>query len=153
MADAVSAQCKDQEVAQKDGDATVRDGRVSGTALFGFLAAGFGSNLFDGPTDTLRAVMPFVITMLTTGALIIELTDQARRRPTDGGSRWAGTDTGIVTVLLGYTVLLAVAAALQRLPASEETAAASFATLYAVLAGCFGWVRRRRTSSGRPAAR
>jgi hypothetical protein len=71
--------------------------------------------------------VPFVLTMLTTGALIIELTDQARRGSTSGGSGWARTDTGIVTVLIGYAILLAVAAGTQRLPTAEEIAATGYA--------------------------
>jgi drug/metabolite transporter (DMT)-like permease len=122
------------------------EGRAARTALLGFLAAGPGSNLFDDATDPLLTTPSFVLTMLLTGALIIELTDQARRRPAGDATRWARTDTAIVVVLTGYATLLCAAAALQHLPPPEETAAAGFAALYAVLAGCFSLVRRRALS-------
>jgi hypothetical protein len=145
----IALRCEDQDVAFTNDDASARDGRVWRTAVLGFLAAGLGSNLFDDTADPLLTMPPFVLTMLMTGALIIELTDQARRRQVGGVSRWVGTDTGIVVVLIAYATLLCGAAALQHLPPPEETAAVGFAALYLVLAGSFSWVRHRVLSGPR----
>ena len=122
---------------------TACEGRAARTALLGFLAAGSGSNLFDDVAEPFLTMPSFVLTMLITGALIIELTDQARRRQAGDVTRWARTDTVIVVVLIACATLLCGAAALQHLPPPEETAAAGFAALYVVLAGCFSLVRRR----------
>ncbi|MFG1995029.1 hypothetical protein ACGFJ7_34150 [Actinoplanes sp. NPDC048988] len=121
----------------------VRDGRVARTALLGFLAAGFGPAVFDDPGDSLGTAVAFTLMMLITGALIIEVTDQARRRRPDGGNRWSGTDTALAAVLIGYAVLLIGAATLHYLSPPKQTAAASFGALYLVLGACFGAVRRR----------
>jgi hypothetical protein len=54
-----------------------RQGRAVRTALLGFFAAGFGTNVFQYPEDPLLTAMPFVITSLTTGALLVELINQS----------------------------------------------------------------------------
>ena len=127
-------------------DAPAREGRVARTALLGFLAAMSGSNVLEDPANPLRTVLTFVLALVVTGALIVELNGQARRRQVGGVTGWAGTDTAIVVVLSAYATLLCVAAAVQDLPPSEEVAAPGFAGLYVVLAGGFSRVRRRSMS-------
>ncbi|SNY68675.1 hypothetical protein [Paractinoplanes atraurantiacus] len=118
----------------------VRDGRATRTALLGFLAAGCGPAVFDDPADTAATAAAFTLMMLAAGALIIELTDQARRHH---ANRWTRTDTVIAAILVGYAVPLLGAASLHYLSPPKQTAAASFGALYLILGACFCVVRRR----------
>jgi cytochrome bd-type quinol oxidase subunit 2 len=120
-----------------------RQGRAVRTAFLGFVAAGIGTNVFEDAEDPFLIALPFVFMTLLTGALYLELTNQSGRTQRDTAPRWARTDSAIIAILLGYAVLLSIAAALQYLPANEQTAAVSFAALYVVLAAFFTRWRRK----------
>jgi cytochrome bd-type quinol oxidase subunit 2 len=120
-----------------------RQGRAVRTALLGFVAAGIGTNVFEDVQDPWLTALPFVFMTLLTGALYLELTNQSGRTQRDTAPRWARTDTAILAILLGYAVLLSIAAALRYLPADEQTAAVCFAALYVVLAAYFARWRRK----------
>jgi hypothetical protein len=81
--------------------------------------------------------------VLATSALTAELTRQGQRD--EGPARgWSRSDTAIVVTLVAIAGLLAtVVASGNRPDASRQTAATCFATLYLLLAGYFGLVRRR----------
>jgi tryptophan-rich sensory protein len=130
-------------VAASGADIPARQGRAVRTALLGFFAAGVGTSVFEDAEDPFRTALPFVVMTLATGALCVELTNQACRSQSGKAPRWARTDTAILAILLGYAVLLSIAAALQYLPANEQTAAVSFAALYVVLAAYFARWRRK----------
>ena len=71
---------------------------------------------------------------MVTSALALEVRTQARRRDPDGAARWEGTDTAIVVVLAGLAAVSAVVLVLRSFTPPEQSAAASFAALYALLA-------------------
>jgi hypothetical protein len=118
---------------------TQTPGRFGRTVVLGVLAPGVGSGLFDHPDDPLLAAVPFVLVILGTSALTSELTRQAQR----GRAGWARSDTAITGTLLVIAALLTLSYLFADTPGNESTSAACFAVLYLVLAGYFGYVRRK----------
>jgi hypothetical protein len=121
----------------------VPDGRASKTALLSVLAALLGAKLFDDAEDPWLTMLPFVLVVLATSALTVELTAQAQRGRGNPANTWTRSDTAIVLTLTALAALLALSANFARTPPSEHTAAASFAALYFLLAGYFWHVRRK----------
>ncbi|MET8153899.1 hypothetical protein ACIBSW_20755 [Actinoplanes sp. NPDC049668] len=99
--------------------------------------------------DPWLAAPHLLLTTAATVVLVWELTTQARRGAADAANRWAGTDSAIAAVLIGYAALLVAAMIFGPAPRHEKTAAAVFAALYVALAAYFGWLRRR-TLARRP---
>ena len=118
------------------------EGRFARTGLLAVLAGSWGSVVFENANDAILAAPFFVLTILATATLADELHTQARRPSPDGARRWERTDTAIVVILVGLAAISAAGMALRPFTAPEQSAGASFAALYLVLAGFFGWKRR-----------
>ena len=119
------------------------EGRVSRIVIFGLLAAGWGADLFEDVPDPWLTVPRFLLTVAATMALGWELTSQASRGAGDPATRWAGSDTAIVSVLGGYTALLVAAMVFGHPPQHERTSGMAFLVLYVALGAYFSWFRRR----------
>jgi len=118
------------------------DGRFARTAVLAVLAGSWGSVVFQNVNDALLAAPFFVLTTLATAALAHEVRTQGRRRGRDGAAGWQRTDTAMLVVLVGLTVVSSVPLAFRSFSPPEQSAGLAFAALYAVLAGLFAWDRR-----------
>ncbi|MGK5680235.1 hypothetical protein [Actinoplanes sp. URMC 104] len=121
--------------------ASTREGRFGRSWLLALLAGGWGSMVFDNVNDPILAAPFFVLTTLATAALGYELYTQARRPSGEGVARWERSDTAIVTFLVGLAAVISVVMVLRPFTAPEQSARASFAVLYVVLASIFAWQR------------
>jgi hypothetical protein len=128
------------------------EGRVSSVVVFGLLAAGWGADLFEDVSDPWSTVPRFLLTIVATLLLGRELTSQARRGTGDPATCWTGSDTAIVSVLGGYTALLAAAMIFGRPPQYQRTSGVAFIALYVAFGAYFSWFRRRTVTQQRDSA-
>ncbi|GAA2638874.1 hypothetical protein Adu01nite_60360 [Paractinoplanes durhamensis] len=119
-------------------------GRAAITAVWGFLAAAFGADLFADVGDRPETVFRFVVAMLGLFLVFRELTAQAERRADyETAERWSLSDTQNLVALLVLAAVLAVTVAFPIGSITEPTASACYAILYTVLAAYFVFTRRR----------
>jgi hypothetical protein len=128
------------------------EGRVSRVVIFGLLAAGWGADLFEDVSDPWLTVPRFLPMIAATLVLGWELTSQARRGAGDPATRWAGSDTAIVSVLGGYAALLVAAMIFGHPPQHQRTSGVAFIALYVALGAYFSWFRRRTVARQRDSA-